>query len=336
MQQAGQHGQTSAPDRNLALELVRATELAALGAARWMGRGEKEAADQAAVDGLRTSLGQIAMSGVVVIGEGEKDKAPMLYIGEEVGNGSDPEVDIAVDPIDGTRLLANGMPNALAVVALAERGTMFYPPHIAYMEKIATGPEAADVIDIERSLTENLQRVAKAKGKAVRDLTVVILDRPRHAALIKEIREAGARIKMITDGDVAGAVMAAMPDTGLDLLVGIGGAPEAVVAVCALKCIGGNMQCRLWPRNEREWETVREYDMDVKKVRGMDELVASNNVFFAATGITDGELLRGVHFYGDGATTQSLVMRSRSGTIRTIDATHRIDKLSRFAAVRVD
>jgi fructose-1,6-bisphosphatase II len=315
---------------------VRATELAALGAARWMGRGAKESADQAAVDGLRTSLGQIAMNGVVVIGEGEKDEAPMLYIGEEVGNGSDPAVDIAVDPIDGTRLLSNGMPNALSVVALAERGSMYYPPHIAYMEKLATGPEAADAIDIERSLTENLERVARAKGKAVRDLTVVILDRPLHEAMIKEIREAGARIKMIMDGVVAGAVMAAMPDTGLDLLVGIGGAPEAVVAVCALKCIGGNMQCRLWPRNEQEWDVVKELNMDVKKVRGMDELVASDNVFFAATGITDGELLRGVHFYGGGATTQSLVMRSKSGTIRTIDATHRIDKLSRFSAVRFD
>jgi fructose-1,6-bisphosphatase II len=336
MQTEAPQRQPSVPDRNLALELVRATELAALGAARWMGRGEKESADQAAVDGLRTSLGQIAMNGVVVIGEGEKDEAPMLYIGEEVGNGSDPEVDIAVDPIDGTRLLSNGMPNALAVVALSERGSMYYPPHIAYMEKIATGPEAADAIDIERSLTENLQRVAKAKGKTVRDLTVVILDRPRHEALVKEIRTAGARIKLITDGDVAGAVMAAMPDTGLDLLVGIGGAPEAVVAVCALKCIGGNMQCRLWPRNEREWEIVQEYAMDVKKVRGMDELVASDNVFFAATGITDGELLRGVHYHGGGATTQSLVMRSKSGTIRTIDATHRLDKLSRFGAVRFD
>jgi fructose-1,6-bisphosphatase II len=204
------------------------------------------------------------------------------------------------------------------------------------MEKIATGPEAADAIDIERSLTENLQRVAKAKSKAMRDLTVVILDRPRHEGLIKEIREAGARIKLITDGDVAGAVMAAMPNTGIDLLVGIGGAPEAVVAVCALKCIGGNMQCRLWPRNDHEWEVVKEYNMDVKQVRGMHDLVASDNVFFAATGITDGELLRGVHYFGDGATTQSLVMRSKSGTIRTIDATHRINKLSRFAAVRVD
>jgi fructose-1,6-bisphosphatase II len=332
---AAEHNST-APDRNLALELVRATEAAALGAARWMGRGDKEAADQAAVDGLRTSLGQIAMSGVVVIGEGEKDEAPMLYIGEEVGNGSEPAVDIAVDPIDGTRLLSNGMPNALSVVALAERGTMYYPPHIAYMEKLATGPEAADVIDIEKSLTENIQLVARAKQKNVADVTVVILDRPRHEDLIKEIRTAGARIKMITDGDVAGAIMAAMPDTGVDLLVGIGGAPEAVVAVCALKCIGGNMLCRLWPRNEREWEIVKEYNMDVQLVRGMHDLVASDNVFFAATGITDGELLRGVHYFGNGATTQSLVMRSKSGTIRRVDATHRLDKLSRFASVRFD
>jgi fructose-1,6-bisphosphatase II len=326
----------SQPDRNLALELARATEAAALASARWMGRGEKESADQAAVNALRTALATIDMNGVVVIGEGEKDEAPMLYIGEEVGNGSDPHVDIAVDPIDGTRLLSNGMPNAIAVVALSERGSMHYPPNIAYMEKIATGPEAADVIDIERSITENMQRVARAKGMTVRDLTVIILDRPRHADIISEIRQAGARIKLITDGDVAGVIMSAMAGTGIDLLVGIGGAPEGTISVCALKCIGGNMQCRIWPRNDAEWEIVREEGLDVQKVYTMDDLVSSDNVFFAASGITDGELLQGVHYTGSGATTESLVMRSRSGTIRRIQAVHRLDKLSRFAATVFD
>ena len=317
-------------DRNLALDLVRATEAAAMAAARWMGRGNKEAADQAAVDALRTTLGSMDMDGVVVIGEGEKDEAPMLYIGEQIGLGG-PPVDIAVDPIDGTRLLSNGMPNSIAVVAVAERGSMHFPPNIAYMEKLATGPEAAHVIDIERSVTDNLERVAEAKSVEVRDLTVVLLDRPRHEGIIQEIRAAGARIKLITDGDVAGAVMAAMPGTGIDLLVGIGGATEGTVSACALKCIGGNIQCRIWPRNEAEWQIVREQGLDVKKVYTMDDLVTSDNVFFAATGITDGELLDGVHYFHHGATTQSLVMRSKSGTIRRIDATHRLDKLSRFA-----
>jgi fructose-1,6-bisphosphatase II len=326
----------SQPDRNLAMELARATEAAALASARWMGRGQKESADQAAVTALRTALATIEMSGVVVIGEGEKDEAPMLYIGEEVGDGSEPHVDIAVDPIDGTRLLSNGMPNALAVVALSERGTMHYPANIAYMEKLATGPEAADVIDIERSITENIQRVAAAKGLTVRDLTVVILDRPRHADMISEIRQAGARIKLITDGDVAGVIMAAMAGTGVDLLVGIGGAPEGTISACALKCIGGNLQCRIWPRNDAEWQIVRDEGLDVKKVFGLDDLVSSDNVFFAATGITDGELLQGVHYTGRGATTESLVMRSRSGTIRRIQANHRLDKLSRFAVTAFD
>jgi fructose-1,6-bisphosphatase II len=320
------------PDRNLALDLVRATEAAAMAAARWMGRGNKEAADQAAVDALRTALGTIDMSGVVVIGEGEKDEAPMLYIGEQVGAATEPQVDIAVDPIEGTRLLSNGMPNALSVVAISERGTMHYPASIAYMEKLATGPEAAHAIDIERSVTENIERVAEAKGLEVRDLTVVVLDRPRHEGIIQEIRSVGARIKLITDGDVAGALMAAMPGTGVDLLIGIGGATEGTVSACALKCVGGNMQCRIWPRNESEWQIVREQGLDVKKVYEMDDLVSSDNVFFAATGITDGELLRGVHYFHHGATTESLVMRSRSGTIRRINATHRLDKLTRFSA----
>ncbi len=324
------------PDRNLAMELVRATEAGALAAARWMGRGDKIAADQAAVDGLRTALGTIEMDGIVVIGEGEKDEAPMLYIGEEVGKGTEPRVDIAVDPVEGTRLLANGMPNAISVVAIAERGSMHFPAKIAYMEKLATGPEAADVIDIERPLTENLERVAKAKGLRIRDLTVVVLDRPRHADIVNEIRMAGARIKFIMDGDVAGALMAAMPDTGLDLLVGIGGATEGTVSACALKCMGGNLQTRIWPRNDEERELVKEMNLDTTRVYGMDDLVSSDNVFFAATGITDGELLRGVHYTAKGATTESLVMRSKSGTIRRVSASHRLDKLAGFSVTSFD
>lgn len=321
------------PDRNLALELARATEVAALSAARWMGRGNKEAADQAAVDGLRTLLKTISMDGIVVIGEGEKDEAPMLYIGEEVGDGNEPRVDIAVDPIDGTTLLSNGMPNAISVVALSERGTMFNPPHIAYMEKIATGPEAAHAIDIERPVRENIQNVAKACGLSVSDLTVVILDRPRHDQIVKEIREAGARIKFITDGDVAGAIMAAMPGTGVNLLLGIGGAPEAVITACALKALGGNMQCRLWFRNDEERQSGVEHDLNEETVYEMHDLVRSDNTFFAATGITDGELLRGVRYTSHGVSTQSLVMRSKSGTVRFIEAQHRLTKLSQYAAV---
>lgn len=315
------------PDRNLALELARATEVAAMAAASWMGRGDKEAADQAAVDGLRTLLDTVSMRGVVVIGEGEKDEAPMLYIGEEVGDGTGPEVDIAVDPIDGTTLLSNGMPNAIAVVALAERGSMYYPPHISYMDKIAAGPAAADVIDIERPVGENIDRVAKALALKPQDVTVVILDRPRHSEIVAAVREKGARIKFITDGDVAGAIMTARPDTGVNLLLGIGGSPEAVITACALKALGGNMQCRLWPRNDFEREMMQEYKLDTTTVLGLDDLVKSDDTFFAATGVTDGELLDGVHYSSSRATTQSLVMRSRSGTVRIIDAEHRMDKL---------
>lgn len=322
-----------APDRNLALELCRTTEVAALSAARMMGRGDKEAADQAAVDGMRTMLATVGIRGVVVIGEGEKDEAPMLYIGEEVGDGNGPEVDIAVDPIDGTTLLANGMPNSIAVVAVAERHSMFYPPHIAYMEKLATGPAAAAEIDIERPISENIARVAKSLGLNVGEVTVIILDRPRHEELIRDVRASGARIKLIRDGDVAGAVVTAMPDTGIHILAGIGGAPEAVIAACALKSLGGNMQCRIWPRNDEEWAVVKEHELDTTMVYGLDGLVRSDNVFFAATGITDGELLRGVHYTPDGATTQSLVMRSKSGTVRMIDAQHRLAKLSQYASV---
>ncbi|MDP9367654.1 MAG: class II fructose-bisphosphatase [Chloroflexota bacterium] len=323
-------------DRNLALELVRVTEAAALMAGRWMGRGDKEAVDQAAVDAMRMVLDTIQMNGVVVIGEGQKDEAPMLYVGEEVGCADEPRVDIAVDPVDGTRLLAFGMPNSITVLAVAERGTMYASPDIMYMDKIAVGPDAAGQIDINDSVAANLHRVARAKGKEIRDLTVVILDRPRHETLIRQVREAGARIKMITDGDVAGAVMACMPGTGIDVMMGIGGAPEAVVAACALKCIGGDLQCKLWPRNDDERRIVKERSIDIDQVLRLDDLVSSDNVFFAATGITDGELLRGVHYAGDRATSQSIVMRSKSGTVRTVDATHQLSKLGQFAPFPFD
>ncbi len=323
-------------DRNLALELVRVTEAAALMAGRWMGRGDKEAADQAAVDAMRLVLGSIAMDGVVVIGEGEKDEAPMLYIGERVGCADSPKVDIAVDPIDGTRLLALGMPNSVTTVAVAERGSLFSSPDIMYMEKIAVGPGAAGAIDLNDSVANNLARVAKAKGMSMPDLTVVVLDRPRHEQIINEVRASGARIKIITDGDVAGAVMAAMPETGIDMLIGIGGAPEAVIAACALKCVGGDIQCRLWPRNDAERDAARRKGIDLTRILTCDDLVASDNVFFAATGVTDGEMLRGVHYFGDGASTQSVVMRSKSGTVRIVDATHRMSKLRQYAAFPFD
>ena len=324
---------TKSIDRNLALELCRVTEAAAIMAARWMGRGDKEAADQAAVDAMRSVLGRIDMDGIVVIGEGAKDEAPMLYVGERVGTGVDPMVDIAVDPIDGTRLLSLGMPNAISVVAIADRGTMFSSPDIMYMEKIAVGPETAGVIDLNSTPTENLRRMARAKHCEINDLTVVILDRPRHQELIAEVRDSGARIKMISDGDVAGAVMAATPGTGIDALFGIGGAPEAVVAASAIKCIGGEIQCRLWPRNDQERQIAKEQQIDLRRIYRSDDLVSGTNVFFSATGITDGELLKGVQFFGDGATTHSLVMRSKTGTIRRIEATHSISKLRSFGSL---
>lgn len=322
--------------RNLALELVRVTEAAALQAGRFMGRKDKEGADQAAVDAMRSILSTIEMEGVVVIGEGEKDQAPMLYVGERVGGASEPKVDIAVDPVDGTRLLANGMPNSIAVLAVSERGTMFASPDIMYMDKIAVGSEAAGKIDINEPVSENLKRVAVAKNRRIQDLTVVILDRPRHEKLIEDVRAAGARIKMITDGDVAGAVMASTPGTGIDMMIGVGGAPEAVVTACALKCLGGDMQCKLWPRNDQERAVAAKKQIDVNRVLGLDDLVASDNVFFAATGITDGELVRGVHYFGDGATTDSLVMRSRSGTVRRISATHQLAKLRQYGLYKFD
>ena len=313
--------------RNLALELVRVTEAAALTAGRWMGRGDKEAADQAAVTAMRQMFSTVAMDGVVVIGEGAKDEAPMLYVGEQLGSADEPKVDIAVDPIDGTRLLAMGQPNSIATVAVAERGALFESSHVMYMEKLVVGPDAAGVIDINDSVLNNLRRIAAAKNRDVRDLTVVILDRPRHEQLVEDVRSAGARIKFIPDGDVAGALMTAIPDTGVDVLMGIGGAPETVVAACGLKSIGGDIQAKLWPRNDDERAAVESHKIDVTRVLTADDLAAGDDLFFAATGITDGELLRGVHYFGDGASTQSLVMRSRSGTVRKVDATHRLSKL---------
>ncbi|MEJ7838236.1 MAG: class II fructose-bisphosphatase [Thermomicrobiales bacterium] len=322
--------------RNLSLELARVTEAAALMAARWMGRGEKEKADQAAVDAMRQVLDTIAMEGMVVIGEGEKDHAPMLYEGEIVGRASEPKVDIAVDPIDGTRLLAQGMPNSICVLAVAERGALYAWQHIAYMDKIAVGPDAAGSIDLNLSVKENLVNVARAKGVDVGDLTVVILDRPRHESIISQVRDAGARMKLITDGDVAGALMAAIPGTGIDVMMGIGGSPEAVIAACALKCAGGDMQCRLWPRNDAERAFAKDNKIDLGHVFKIDDLVGGEDVFFAATGITDGELLDGVHYFNDGATTHSIVMRATTGTVRHIKSTHRMSKLQKLGDIHFD
>jgi fructose-1,6-bisphosphatase II len=324
------------PDRNLAMELVRVTEAAAMAAGRWMGRGNKEAADQAAVDAMRLVLNSVDMDGVIVIGEGEKDQAPMLYNGEVLGTGRAPRVDIAVDPIDGTTILSLGRSGALAVVALSERDTMYDPAHIVYMDKIAVGPEAAGVIDIDAPVDVNLRNVARAKHKDIDDLTVIILDRPRHQELIRTAREMGARIRLISDGDIAGSLMTTIPDTGIDVLMGIGGSPEAVVSACALKCVGGDMQCKLWPRDEKERDEALEAGMDLNQVLTIHDLVRGDNVFFAATGITDGELLDGVRYYGGGARTHSLVMRSRSGTVRFVQASHRWDKLMRYSQIRFD
>jgi fructose-1,6-bisphosphatase II len=324
------------PDRNLGMELVRVTEAAAMAGARWMGRGDKESADGAAVDAMRAVLSGVSMDGIVVIGEGEKDEAPMLYNGESIGDGHPPLVDIAVDPIDGTTLTSLGRPNAIAVIALSERGTMFNPGPCVYMEKIATGPEAADAIDLTASVKANLKWVSKALRKDVADVTAVILDRDRHEHIIRECREAGARIRLIPDGDVAGAISTAWPESGADILFGIGGTPEGVIAACALKCLGGVIQGRLWPRNDEERQKAIEMGYDLDKVLTLDDLVSGEDVFFSATGITDGELLRGVRFRGDGANTQSLVMRSKSGTIRKIDATHRWKKLMRYSSINFD
>ncbi len=321
------------PDRNLALELVRVTESAALAASRWMGRGDKNGADGAAVEAMRTVLRTVSMDGIVVIGEGEKDEAPMLFNGEQVGDGGAPQCDVAVDPIDGTTLTALGRGNALAVIAVSDRGTMFNPGPCVYMEKIAVGPDAVGSIDITASATQNLRWIAKAKGETVRDLTAVVLDRPRHAPLIEEIRQAGARIRLISDGDIYGAIATAWAETGADVLFGIGGTPEGVIAAAALKCMGGEIQGRLWPRDDAERQAALEAGYDLEQILTTDDLVRGDNCFFAATGITDGELLRGVHYDSRGAGTQSLVMRSKSGTVRLINARHRLDKLQGFAMV---
>jgi fructose-1,6-bisphosphatase II len=323
----------SRPDRNLALELVRVTEAAALAAGRWIGHGDKNAADKAAVDAMRLMIDTVSMHGTVVIGEGEKDEAPMLFNGEEVGDGTGPGVDVAVDPIDGTRLTSIGQPNALSVIALAERGTMFFPGAAVYMEKVATGSQAAGVIDVTAPPEENVRRVAKAKGIRPEDVTVTILDRDRHVGMIDEVRAVGARVFLISDGDVAGAIAAATPRSGVDLLLGIGGTPEGVIAAAALKCLGGAIQGRLWPRDDQERATLLEQGFDLDRVLGTDDLVSGDEVFFAATGITDGSLLRGVKYWPDGATTHSMVMRSQSGTVRYVEAEHQFRKLERFSAI---
>jgi fructose-1,6-bisphosphatase II len=318
------------PDRNLALDLVRVTEAAAMGAGRWIGRGDKIAADQGAVDGMRAMLDTVAMDGVVVIGEGEKDEAPMLFNGEHVGDGNGTPVDVAVDPLEGTRLTALGQPNAIAVIAVAERGTMFYPGAAVYMEKIAVGPQGIDVIDINASPTENVNAVAKAKGITPRELSVVVLERERHERLIGELREAGAKVHLIRDGDVAPAIAAGQGGTGVDMLYGVGGTPEGVISAAALKCVGGGIQGKLWPRDEDERQRLVDEGLDPERVLTTDDLVAGEDVFVAATGVTTGSLLRGVRYLPNGVLTDSIVMRSRSGTVRRIEATHHIEKLELY------
>ena len=325
-------GQRAAPDRNISLELVRVTEAAAIAAGRWVGRGDKNGADQAAVDAMRELIGTVSMRGTVVIGEGEKDEAPMLYNGEQVGDGNGAECDVAVDPVDGTTLTAKGMNNAIAVMAVAPRGTMYDPSAVFYMEKLATGPEAAAAVDIQAPVADNIRAVAKAKGGSPSDVTVVVLDRPRHEGLVREIRATGARIRFILDGDVAGAIATARPDSGVDMLLGTGGTPEGIITACAMKCLGGTIQGRLAPQDDAERQKARDAGLELGQVLGPDELVRSDNVFFAATGITTGSLLRGIRYYGGGARTQSIVMRSRSGTIRYVDSEHKLTKLRALTA----
>ncbi|MFF7484464.1 class II fructose-bisphosphatase [Streptomyces luteogriseus] len=327
---------SEAPDRNLALELVRVTEAAAMAAGRWVGRGDKNGADGAAVRAMRTLVSTVSMNGVVVIGEGEKDEAPMLFNGERVGDGTGPECDIAVDPIDGTTLTAKGMTNAIAVLAAAERGSMFDPSAVFYMDKLVTGPEAADFVDINAPVSVNIRRVARAKRSAPEDVTVVILDRPRHEGIIKEIRETGARIRLISDGDVAGSILALREGTGVDLLLGIGGTPEGIISACAVKCLGGTIQGKLWPKDDEERQRAIDAGHDLDRVLTTEDLVTGENVFFVATGITDGELLRGVRYRAETATTDSIVMRSRSGTVRRISSEHRLSKLRAYSAIDFD
>ncbi len=323
----------SAPDRNLALDLVRVTEAGALAAGRWVGRGDKNGADQVAVNAMRAMINTVRMDGVVVIGEGEKDEAPMLYNGEHVGDGTGPECDVAVDPIDGTTLTAKSLDNAISVMAVAPRGSMYDPSAVFYMEKLIAGPEAADKVDIRLPAAENIKIVARAKGLDVEDVTVCVLDRPRHEALVKEIRETGARIKLIQDGDIAGGITAARPDSGVDLLLGIGGTPEGIIAAVAMKCLGGVIQGRLAPKDDEERQRAIDAGHDLDRVLTTDDLVAGDDCFFVATGVTNGNLLRGVHYGAGSATTESIVMRSRSGTIRTIRSEHRLSKLSAYSAI---
>jgi fructose-1,6-bisphosphatase II len=327
--------QATKPDRNLALELVRTTEAAAIAAARWIGRGEKESADGAAVDAMRLVLDSVGMDGVVVIGEGEKDDAPMLFNGEQIGDGTPPQVDIAVDPLEGTELCADGLPNSLAVIALSERGTMFDPGPCVYMEKMATSRELAHLLDFDRTLTETLELIAKEKGTDVNDVMVIMLDRPRHDEAVREIRAAGARIRFIPHGDVSASLIAVTEGSPVDLLWGIGGTPEGVLSAAAIKCIGGRIIGRLWPRDDDERQAALDQGYDLDEVLDTDRLVAGDDVFFSATGVTDGDMLGGVHFQGPrGATTESLVMRSRSGTVRRVHARHDRTKLRRFAGER--
>jgi fructose-1,6-bisphosphatase II len=322
------------PDRNLALELVRVTEAAAMASARWVGRGKKNDADQAAVDAMRLMLGTVEMDGVVVIGEGEKDEAPMLFNGEHVGSGHGPQVDVAVDPLEGTELTALGLPNAISVIALAERGSMFFPPTF-YMDKIAVGPDAAGVIDIAASPAENLGRVAEAKKKRPEDLTIVVLNRDRHEALVAELRdEIGAKVHLIPHGDTAPAIAAARTDSDVDMVMGIGGGTEGVLAAAAIICLGGEIQCRLWPRDEAERKAAVDAGADLDRTLTARDLVNGNDVFVAVTGVTSGALLAGVHYTDEGATTDSLVMRSQSGTMRRIMAEHSFDKLAAFTGMR--
>src|SRR6266516_4710853 len=329
-QASGRPGAPVRPDRNLALELVRVTESAAMGAGRWVGRGDKIAADQAAVDAMRAMLDSVSMDGLVVIGEGEKDEAPMLYNGESVGDGTGPQVDVAVDPLEGTRLTALGQPNAIAVIAVAERGTMFFPGAAFYMQKIAVGPESIDAIDINASPTENVNAVAAAKGVSPRAISVVVLERERHEDLIGELRQAGAKVNLIRDGDVAPAIAAAQSGTGVDMLYGIGGTPEGVISAAALKCVGGGIQGRLWPRDGDERQKLVDAKLNPQQILTTNDLVTGQDVFVAATGVTTGSLLRGVRYLPNGAITDSIVMRSRSGTVRRVEATHALDKLESF------
>ncbi|HJT92072.1 MAG TPA: class II fructose-bisphosphatase [Mycobacterium sp.] len=322
-----------APDRNLALELVRVTEAGAMAAGRWVGRGDKEGGDGAAVDAMRELVNSVSMRGVVVIGEGEKDNAPMLYNGEDVGNGDGPECDFAVDPIDGTTLMSKGLPNAISVLAVAERGAMFDPSAVFYMNKIAVGPDAIDAIDITAPIGENVRQVAKAKKLSVSDMTVCILDRPRHEKLIAEVRDAGARIRLITDGDVAGAISACRPNSGTDLLAGIGGTPEGIITAAAIRCMGGAIHGQLAPRDDDERQKAIDAGYDLDQILTTEDLVSGENVFFCATGVTDGDLLKGVQYFSGGCTTQSIVMRSKSGTVRMIEAYHRLSKLNEYSAI---